>query len=205
MTDHDATDAPGEVTRLLRSMREGSDTAREQLVGLVYAELRRAADRALRHERQEHTLRATDLVHEAFLKLEGSALPDWENRAHFLGVAARAMRQVLVDHARRRAAVKRGDGWQRTTVDEFIASREVPIDEMIALNDALDRLDQRDPRLRQVVEYRFFAGMTEAEIAALLGVTERTVRRDWAKARAWLYQDLYPGPPGQPIAPAPAS
>jgi RNA polymerase sigma-70 factor (ECF subfamily) len=192
MPDQGHTTVPGEVTRLLQAMRAGDDIARDRLVGMVYAELRRAAERALRGERQHHTLNPTDLVHEAFLKLEGSPLPNWENRAHFLGVAARAMRQVLVDHARRRAAVKRGDGWQRTTIDEFIPGREMPLDEVLALDDALERLDQQDPRLRQVVEYRFFAGMTEQEIADVLGVTERTVRRDWVKARAWLYKELYP-------------
>lgn len=192
MSDEGHVTIPGEVTRLLQAMRGGDDIARDRLVGMVYAELRRAAERALRGERQHHTLNPTDLVHEAFLKLEGSPLPAWENRAHFLGVAARAMRQVLVDHARRRAAVKRGDGWQRTTIDEFIPGREMPLDEVLALDDALERLDQQDPRLRQVVEYRFFAGMTEQEIADVLGVTERTVRRDWVKARAWLYKELYP-------------
>lgn len=181
----------GDVTRLLRAMREGAADAPDRLYPLVYGELRRAAARALRRERSDHTLQPTELVHEVFLKLLGSGPEAWQDRAHFIGVAARAMRQILVDHARRRNAAKRGGGWARTTIGDELLGQDVAPAEMLALNDALDRLDALDPRLRAVVEYRFFGGLTEKEIAELLGVTERTVQRDWVKARAWLYKELY--------------
>jgi RNA polymerase sigma factor (TIGR02999 family) len=129
-------------------------------------------------------------VHEAYLKLMGSAAPALSNRAHLLGVAARAMRQVLVEHARRRLAAKRGGGGVAITLVEEIAAREMPDEQVLALDEALARLDQFSPRLRQVVECRFFAGLTEDETAEILGVTARTVQRDWARARAWLYQEL---------------
>jgi RNA polymerase sigma factor (TIGR02999 family) len=117
---------------------------------------------------------------------------EWQDRAHFFGVAARAMRQILIDHARRRAAQKRGGGWERATLDEDLVGGQAPTEELLALDDALERLGQLDPRLSQVVEYRFFAGLTEEETAALLGITTRTVQRDWAKARAWLHKELDP-------------
>jgi RNA polymerase sigma factor (TIGR02999 family) len=129
-------------------------------------------------------------VHEAYLKLMGNAPPQLSNRAHLLGVAARAMRQVLVEHARRRLAAKRGGGGVAVTLVEEIAARELPSEQLLALEEALTRLDGFSPRLRQVVECRFFAGLTEDETAEILGVTARTVQRDWARARAWLYQEL---------------
>ena len=179
----------GEVTRLLRLAEEGDRAAFDRLLGLVYDELRQVARRQLARERDDHTLRATDLVHEVYLKLAGRPSPDARDRAHFLALAARAMRQVLVDHARQRAADKRGGGLHRTTLDDADALA-LPADELLALDDALAALGERQ---RQVVEWRFFGGLTEPEIASLLGVTERTVRRDWVTARARLYQVLYPG------------
>jgi RNA polymerase sigma factor (TIGR02999 family) len=180
-----------EVTQLLRRVRAGDADAREQLFPLVYEELRQVARRALRRERPDHTLRATELVHEAFLKL-GAAEGPWQDRAHFLGVAARAMRQILVDHARRRLAGKRGGGMVATTLEDVGSDEGLPPEELLALNAALDRLEARDPRMRALVEYRFFAGLSDREIAELLQVSERTVNRDWAKARAWLHQEVYP-------------
>lgn len=180
----------GEVTRLLQAARAGDSGALEQVFPLIYDDLRRAAQRVLRRERPDHTLQATELVHDAFLRLAGH-VPDVQHRAHFLAIAARAMRQVLVDHARRRGAAKRGGEWVRTTLgDEVGAQSGMDADELIALDDALARLEANEPRLRAVVEYRFFGGLTEKEIAEALGVTERTVQRDWVRARAWLHKEL---------------
>jgi RNA polymerase sigma factor (TIGR02999 family) len=167
-------------------MHEQSDG--DTVFRLVYDELRALAERQLRRERPGHTLQATALVHEAYLKLaSGGALP--ADRSHFVGTAARAMRQVLVDHARRRSADKRGGAWQRTTLGEGPAALELELDTILDLDRAMERLD---PRQCRVVELRFFAGLEEKEIAEILGVTERTVRRDWVKARAWLYAEMYP-------------
>jgi RNA polymerase sigma factor (TIGR02999 family) len=182
----------GEVTRLLRAAHAGQPAALEQLVPLVYADLRRLAGRQLAGEYGEHSLNATALVHESYLKLgQGAMLA--QDRAHFLAIAARAMRQVLVDHARDRKAVKRGGGsWERTTLTDGAWVGEFDVDGMLALNEALAELE---PRQRQVVECRFFGGMGEQEIASALGVSERTVHRDWVKARAWLYRYFYPDSP----------
>jgi RNA polymerase sigma factor (TIGR02999 family) len=183
--------AAHEVTRLLQRLRAGDADARERLFPLVYEELRQVARRALRRERPDHTLRPTELVHEAFLKL-GAAEGPWQDRAHFLGVAARAMRQILVDHARRRLAGKRGGGMVPTTLEDIGSDEGLPPEEVLALDAALDRLEQMDARLRSLVEYRFFGGLSDREIAELLQVSERTVNRDWAKARAWLHKEVYP-------------
>jgi RNA polymerase sigma factor (TIGR02999 family) len=181
----------GEVTRLLRAAREGEPAALERLVPLVYEDLRRLARRQLGHEYGERTLNATGLVHESYLKLGEGAMVA-RDRAHFLAIAARAMRQVLVDHARDRKAAKRGGGlWERTTLTDGAWAGEFDPDGVLALDEGLSKLE---PRQRQVVECRFFAGMEEQEIAAALGVSERTVHRDWVKARAWLYRYFYPEP-----------
>lgn len=180
---------PGEATRLIRQVREGRPEAFDRLVGVVYDELKAVAGRQLRRERPDHTLHATALVHEAYLKLVDNTRLPVQDRAHFLAVAARAMRQILVDHARRRNAGKRGGDWERTTLSAGHASFELDPAELLALDAALEALEERQ---RQVVEYRFFGGMEETEVAEVLGISERTVRRDWAKARAWLYRTLYP-------------
>jgi RNA polymerase sigma factor (TIGR02999 family) len=183
----------GEVTRLLRAAQEGQPAALDRLVPLVYQDLRRLAGYQLRHEHGECTLNATALVHESYFKLgQGAMLA--QDRAHFLAIAARTMRQVLVDHARDRKAAKRGGGaWARTTLTDGAWVGEFDLDGMLALDEALAELQ---PRQRQVVECRFFGGMEEQEIAAALGVSERTVHRDWVKARAWLYRYFYPEPTG---------
>jgi RNA polymerase sigma factor (TIGR02999 family) len=180
----------GEVTRLLQAARAGDPAALERIVPLVYDDLRRLARRQLGREHGERTLDATALVHEAYLKVAGTGALLAADRAHFLAIAARAMRQVLIDHARERKAAKRGGGWERTTLTDGAWVGEFQADELLALDDAMQELD---PRQRQVVEYRFFGGMGEHEIAAMLGVSERTVHRDWMKARAWLYHRLHPG------------
>lgn len=183
-------DAP-DVTLLLQRAREGDARALEEVFPLVYEQLQDMAGRQLRRERPGHTLQATDLVHEAYMKLVGGGDVDWRDRAHFLGIAARAMRQVLVDHARRRQAAKRGGGTVPTTLTGKGLGESMELDELLDLDRALDRLEEVDARLRQVVEYRYFGGLKDAEIGELLGVTRRTVQRDWARARAWLYRELY--------------
>ena len=185
------TEGAGEVTRLIESLRGGDREAFDRLFPLVYDELRRVADGQIHRERADHTLTPTALVNEAYLRLVDQARVEWQGRAHFFGIAARAMRQILVDYARKRGAAKRGGGWEKTTFADEGAGVEVSFDELIALDDALERLDRADPRLRAVVEYRYFAGLSETEIAEVLGVTERTVQRDWVKARAFLYAELY--------------
>lgn len=180
----------GEVTRLLRDARAGDDAAMEKVLALIYEDLRLMARRQLRREYQERTLEPTALVHEAYLKMVRGASVDANDRAHLLALAAHAMRQVLVDHARRRNAAKREDAWKAVTLTDAGPANEMSADELIALDDALERLE---PRQRQIIECRFFAGMDDGEIAAVLGVTDRTVRREWVKARAWLNRALYEG------------
>jgi RNA polymerase sigma factor (TIGR02999 family) len=170
--------------------RTKAPVALDQLMPLVYEELKRIAHHQLRVNESRATLSTTELVHEAFLKLAGDAGADWDGRAHFFGAASRAMRQVLVDFARRRTAAKRGGGLERVSLGDGDAALEIELDEILALDEALDQLDAVDPRLRQVVELRFFAARSEAEIARMLGVSPRTVERDWLKARLVLLAAL---------------
>ncbi|MGH7555756.1 MAG: ECF-type sigma factor, partial [Longimicrobiales bacterium] len=155
----------------------------------LYDELRRIARRELRRERVRSTLQPTGLVHEVYIKLAAGSGIQASDRPHFMAIAARAMRQVLVDHARRRRSNKRGGDWAITTLKDNAQIVELRTDELISLDRALEVLDERQ---RQVVECRFFAGLQEDETAAALGVSVRTVRRDWLRARAWLYRELYP-------------
>jgi RNA polymerase sigma factor (TIGR02999 family) len=185
----------GNVTRLLVKAGGGDQDALNQLVPLVYDELRRVAERQLRHERQGHTLGASGLVNEAYLKLVDQIRLDWQSRQHFYSVAARAMRQILIDYARRRKAEKRGAGWDRTSIGQKQIGLDSPLEELLALDEALERMGEMDERMRQVVEYRYFCGLTEKETADLLGVNLRTIQRDWLKARAWLYRELYENQP----------
>ena len=184
----DAIDSPkGEVTRLLHAARDGDATAMDRIIQLVYDDLCAIAARQLRREPFQRTTQPASLVHEAYMKLANGAALHAGDRAHFLALAARAMRQVLVEHARRRSAAKRRPMELASLGDDVWATPVSP-EEILTLNDAIDQLE---PRQRQVVECRFFGGLEEREIAATLGVDERTVRRDWVKARAWLYQALY--------------
>ena len=187
------SDTPGPVTQLLSRVSAGDNDAVDRLFPLVYQQLRSAAEAVLRSERPGHTLQPTALVHEAYLKLVGGGAIPAKDRSHFLSIAARAMRQILVDHARRRGARKRGQGETPLPLDFPIADdgRGLAFDELIALDDALDHLSENSPRLRSVVELRFFAGLNEEQIAETLGVTTRTVQRDWVRARAWLYREVY--------------
>jgi RNA polymerase sigma factor (TIGR02999 family) len=179
------------VTELLLELRHGQAGAMDRLFPLVYEELRRVAHRAIRGERTGHTLGTTGLVHEAFIRLADQTRLEVHDRAHFYGVAARAMRHILVDYARRHRASKRG-GPERNVValDEVLVGVEQRADALLALDEALSELDRVDPRLGQVVQCRFFGGLTEEETGEVLGLTARTVRRDWLKAKGWLHRHL---------------
>ncbi len=186
------TDSPtpsGEITRLLELAGTGDREAVDRLFPLVYDELRRLARSQLRRGFGATTVQPTGLVHDAYVKLAGGHPINAENRAHFLAIAGRAMRQVLVDRARSRGAHKRGGGWTPVTLMDGHHALEVDPTRLLELDAAMDKLE---PRQRQVVEARFFAGLEEREIAVLLGVSERTVRREWVKARAWLVRSLVP-------------
>jgi RNA polymerase sigma factor (TIGR02999 family) len=176
------------VTRLLQEWQTGSDEALDQLLPVVYGELRRLARRALRGERAGHTLQTTALVHEAYLRLVGAEVP-WRDRVHFLAVAARCMRRVLVDHARARATDKRGGDLLRVTLTEGISQEPATLD-LVALDRALGKLEGRDPRKARTVEMHYFAGLTLEEIASLHGVAAATVKKDLRFARAFLREAL---------------
>lgn len=186
------TPSPGEITRLLREVRGGDRSAFDRLLPLVYDSLREISRRQLRRRGGDVELRTTELVHETYLKMAGQGWADWEDRTHFFAVAARAMRQILVDHARRRGAAKRGGDRRPVTLKgRHVQFRIRPV-ELLAIDEALDRLDALNERLRRVVELRFFGGMTEREVAAALDVSTRTVERDWVKARLFLHRQLHP-------------
>lgn len=181
---------PGAITELLDRARDGDLPAIEQLVPLVYAELRRIAARSLRRERPGHTLQATALVHEAYLRLFGDQRLSFQNRSHFLGIAARSMRQILVEHARARDAAKRGGERRRVTLDEAVAAIGAQEIDLLAVDEALDRLAAVNAQHARIVELRFFGGLTNEETAAALGVSPATVKRAWTVARAWLFREL---------------
>jgi RNA polymerase sigma factor (TIGR02999 family) len=183
--------ADDRLTELLQAAREGNRTALDDAFPLVYDVLRRIAHRKLAAERAGHTLSTTDLVHEAYLKLVRLDRIEWQGRAHFLGVAAQAMRNILVTYALRRNAGKRGSGQPGDPLDEdAVAIDEAPACDLLALNRAMEKLDAIDPRQSRVVECRFFAGMSVEETAEALGVSPASVKRDWAVARAWLNREL---------------
>jgi RNA polymerase sigma factor (TIGR02999 family) len=182
-----------EITRLLRELgeQERIDPLRsDRLLELVYDQLHRSANALMARERVGHTLQPTALVHEAYLRLVHQDQVEWTDRAHFLGIAARCMRQILVDHARGRSAEKRGGGQQRVTLEEELAPAASNEFEMIDLDDALDKLSRLDERAARVAEMRLFGGMTIEEISHALSVSRRTVDGDWATARLWLRREL---------------
>jgi len=181
---------PGEITQLLIQVTQGNHEAESRLIPLVYNELRRLARRYMRNERPDHTLQATALVHEAYLRLTNQKDADWQNRAHFFAVAAQMMRRILVDHARAHRAQKRGGREPKVSLDEALAFTEDDSERVMAIDEALTRLAERDPRLGRNVELRFFAGLTDEEVAEALGVSIRTVKRDWRVAKAWLRGEL---------------
>jgi RNA polymerase sigma factor (TIGR02999 family) len=179
------------LTELLESARRGDAAATDQLVPLLYAELRRLAAALLARERRAATLQPTALVHEAYLRLLGGDAA-WESRAHFLGAAARAMRRILIERARRRARAKRGGGRERVTLTEGALRYEPTSEELVALDTALAALQARDEDMARVVELRYFGGLTLEETAEVLGRSTRSVNRLWAAARAWLHRELSP-------------
>jgi RNA polymerase sigma-70 factor, ECF subfamily len=179
----------GEVTLLLRAMQSGDPTASEKLLPLVYNELHRLAESYMRRERPNHTLQPTALINETYLRLTGDTI-NWQNRAHFVGVAANIMRRVLVDHARAHKAGIRGGNLQRVEFEEGIAISKERSTEMLLLDDALNKLEEVNPRQAKVVELRYFGGLSVEEIAAILNIGPRSVEREWASARAWLFERI---------------
>jgi RNA polymerase sigma factor (TIGR02999 family) len=178
------------VTQLLVRWREGDREALEALMPLVYDELRRLAHHYLRQERSDHTLQSTALVHEAYLRLAGQNPPQWQNRAHFFGIAAHIMRQILVEYARGRGAAKRGGSACRVTLDESIAVPQQMDVDVVELDRALTGLAELDPQQSRIVELRFFAGLTIEDTSEVLGISPATVKRDWVTARAWLFRAM---------------
>ena len=186
MSDRD----PHEITEILQAWRGGDAAAVERLFPLVYDELRRQAKSYLRRERSDHTLQPTALVHEAYMKLAGGDSFVIENRVHFFGIASRVMRRILVDHARQHNAEKRGGAAKRFSIENIEILPEQSAGDLLELNDALQKLEQIDERKCRVVDMRFFGGLKESEIAEVLGVNEKTVRRDWQFAKLWLFREL---------------
>ena len=191
----DSADPRSAVTTCLKQWREGDARAKDRLFELVYGHLRQMAHQALLRERDDHTLATTDLVHEAYIRLVDRPGVEWHDSSHFFAVASRAMRNILVDYARRRGAVKRGSAPRRVPLIDDTLSLDEQADTLLALDEALTRLHSLNERLAQVVEYRFFGGLSEEETARALNITDRTVRRDWVKARGWLYRELSSLPP----------
>jgi RNA polymerase sigma-70 factor (ECF subfamily) len=181
---------PQEVTRLLCDWRGGDSTALEKLIPLVQPELQRLAHRYMSRERPGHTLQTTALLNDAYLELADKTHPQWQNRAHFFAAAAQLMRRIMVDHARQRQALKRGGGAIRVTLDEAAAVTQTRADELLALDEALEKLALCDKRKADVVEMRYFGGLTMEEIAEVLKIHVNTVMRDWRAARAWLLAAL---------------
>lgn len=179
------------ITQLLSRWSDGDQSALEELTPLVYDELRRIAHHYMAGARPDHTLQTTALVNEAYLRLADQTHPNWQDRAHFFAVAARAMRQILVNYAMSCNAQKRGGGARKIELDEAALVADAQSKEVVELNEALDRLGALDPRKAQVVELRYFGGMNQAEIAEALGISTVTVRREWRFAKAWLHNELH--------------
>ena len=179
-----------DITQLLASWREGSQMARDQLIEAVYVELRRLAHYHLRRERPGHTLQTTALVHDAYLQLVGQRRIEWQSRAHFFGIAAHLMRRILVEHARKAAALKRGGDEVRVPLDGDVGVIAAPDISVVALDDALNALGALDPRQGRIVELRFFGGLTVEEAAEVMAVSPRTIKREWRLAKAWLQRQL---------------
>ena len=184
------TEAGGDVTRILERAQKGDPNAAAELLPLVYDELRRLAAAKMARERPDQTLQPTALVHEAWLRLGGDEQPGWENRAHFLGAASEAMRRILVENARRKLRLKRGGGNERIELHESAIEAPVDDEKILQVNEALDALTSEDPQKAEIVKLRFFAGLNHHEIAALLGVNEKTVRRHWEVAKVRLFQNI---------------
>jgi RNA polymerase sigma factor (TIGR02999 family) len=184
------TPLPEEITQWLMAWSSGDREALEKLIALVYSDLHRIAGRYMEHENPGHTLQTTALIHETYLRLADQPEVRWQNRAHFFGVAARVMRHILVDHARARHRIKQGGRVQRVSFDEAAVVSSEPAAELVALDDALKALESVDARKSQVVELRYFGGLSIEEAADVLKVSPITVMRDWNLAKAWLYREL---------------
>jgi len=182
--------ASAEVTTLLTQLVDGDPQAASRLVPLVYSELRQIAARFMRRERVDHTLQTTALVHEAYLKLVEQTPASWQNRAHFFAIAAQVMRHILIDHARGHGREKRGGGQTVIQLDEGLVFSPEQSSELLEVDAALQRLAELDPRQGKIVELRFFGGLTVDETAAVLGISPKTVKRDWSVAKAWLHGEL---------------
>jgi len=185
-----STPVETEVSQLLIEWGRGDQEALDRLMPLVYDELRRLASRHLRRERPDHTLQTTALVHEAYLALVGQRQANWQNRAQFFAIAAQLMRRILVDYARSQQAAKRGGDYLKVSLDEAAALPDKKSADLLALDEALDRLANLDPQQSRVVELRIFGGLSVEETAEALGISPRTVKREWSMARAWLHQQL---------------
>jgi RNA polymerase sigma factor (TIGR02999 family) len=185
---------PNQVTQLLVSWGRGDQQSLENLIPLVYDELRRQARRYLRRERPDHTLQSSALVHEVYVRLVDQRQANWHNRSQFFGVAAQLMRRILVDHARSRAAVKRGAGVTKLAIAEEVAAIEMQNVDLIALDTGLSNLEKIDPQQCRIVELRFFSGLSIEDTADALGISPATVKRDWAMAKAWLYREISGSP-----------
>ncbi len=185
-------DIPGtsNVTQLLIAWRTGDPKALDELVPLIYTELRRIASRYVRRESRNRTIQTTDLVHEAYLRLVSSSELTWQNRAHFFAIAARLMRQILINYARKRRAHKRGEGQPMVSLEESAVLSREKSEEILALDEALQRLAGVDERMARIVELRYFTGLTIEETAEALSISPATVKREWQVARAWLYQEM---------------
>ncbi len=181
---------PSDVTRILSDLEAGHTRAASDLLPLVYAQLRKLAQLNMNQERAAHTLQATALVHEAYLRLIGDQNLGWDSRAHFFTAAAEAMRRILIEHARARKRIKRGGERERVPLSELDLAVEHDADEILAVDEAFRRLETEDPDAATVVRLRFFAGLSVAETASALGISERSVAREWAFARAWLASEL---------------
>ena len=179
-----------QFTALLKQLAVGDGKIVDQVLPLVYTEMHRIAERHLRGERAGHTLNATALIHEAYFKLVGQEKVNWQNKAHFLGIASIAMRRILINYAQARRAQKRGGDQAMVTFDEQVHNRSARADDLLALDEALNRLHQQSERQAKVIEYWFFGGLTHEEIAEILNVSLPTIRRDWRLARAWLSKEL---------------
>lgn len=181
----------GDITGILSELHGANrEEVLRRLVPVLYAELETLARAQLRNERPGHTLQTADLVHETYLRLAGAGAPAWEGRHHFFSAAAEAMRRILIEHARRRLRLKRGGGRTRVSLSEVNVSADENPEEFLALDDAIRRLEQQDPRAAEIVRLRFFAGLSVEETANVLDISERTVKREWAVARAWLFDTL---------------
>ena len=191
--ERSATKSTGRISLLLRKLRDGSDEALADLIPLVYPELRRLAGHHLNNERPGHTLQATALVHEAYIRLIGAPL-NWQCRAHFFGVASRIMREILVDYARKHIAGKRGGLLQKVQLDDSLIFESERSEELLMLNDALTRLEKLDQSQSRIVELRYFGGLTGEETAAVMNIAPSTVDREWKMARMWLRRELEPTP-----------